>query len=270
MNRPGFVDTYQSVMGYLTCLCHLNFPEKQTVYDGACIVTGRTLMMPFMNKLMPRFPDVTTSLLLPGPAGMLELAIDLPDPVQARKGLALICHPNPPDGGTLHNKVVTMCARALNEQGIATVRFNFRGVGQSEGEFDNGRGEVLDLIAVAEWAQQARPEYALWLAGFSFGSWVALLGARQLPVKQMISIAPPVGLRDFSGVLPPPCPWCLIQGEEDEVVSASAVLAWAEAQKPLPTIVRMPDTGHFFHRRLIDLRGAIKNGVRKNLPPLLH
>ena len=222
-----------------------------------------------MNKPMPTFPQTTCSLLLPGPAGLLELAIDLPEASVARQGLAIICHPNPPDGGTLHNKVVTMCARALNELGITTVRFNFRGAGQSEGSFDNGRGEVLDLIAVAEWAHQANPAAALWLAGFSFGSWVALLGARQLPVKQMISIAPPVGLRDFSGVLPPACPWLLIQGEDDEIVSAPGVLDWAEAQKPAPLIIRMPETGHFFHRRLVDLRGAIKNGVRKNLPLLL-
>lgn len=223
-----------------------------------------------MNKPPIAFPQTTGSQFLPGPAGRLELAIDLPEAAIARRGLAVICHPNPPDGGTLHNKVVTMCARALNEQGITTVRFNFRGVGQSEGSFDNGRGEVLDLMAVAEWAHLANPDAQLWLAGFSFGSWVALLGARQLPVKQMISIAPPVGLRDFSGVLPPPCPWLLIQGEEDEVVSAPGVFSWAEAQKPMPNIVRMPETGHFFHRRLIDLRGAVKNGVRKNLPPLIH
>jgi len=222
-----------------------------------------------MNKPLPAFPTATSSILLPGPAGLLELAIDIPEASISRQGLAIICHPNPPDGGTLHNKVVTMCARALNELGIASVRFNFRGVGQSEGNFDNGRGEVLDLIAVAEWAHQANPQAALWLAGFSFGSWVALLGARKLPVQQMISIAPPVGLRDFSGVLPPPCPWLLIQGEDDEIVSAPGVLTWAAAQKPMPQIIRMPETGHFFHRRLIDLRGAIKNGVRKNLPPLL-
>jgi alpha/beta superfamily hydrolase len=112
-----------------------------------------------------------------------------------------------------------------------------------------------------------RPGDALWLAGFSFGSWVALLAARQLPVQQMITIAPPVGLRDFTGVLPPPCPWLLIQGEADEVVSADAVFAWAAAQTPPPTVVRMADTSHFFHRRLIDLRGAVRNGVRHHLPP---
>ncbi|MEO8160638.1 MAG: alpha/beta fold hydrolase [Arenimonas sp.] len=222
-----------------------------------------------MTAIQPALalPAEGGTVLVPGPAGLLELAVDLPTPHEARRGIAVLAHPNPPDGGTMFNKVVTMSARALNELGIATVRFNFRGVGQSEGAFDNGRGEVLDLLAVARWAQAARPQDALWLGGFSFGAWVALQAARQLPVKQMISIAPPVGFRDFTGVLSPPCPWLLVQGEADEVVDAAGVFAWAAKQDPLPTVVRMPDTGHFFHRHLLDLRGAIKNGVRKNLPP---
>lgn len=216
----------------------------------------------------PAFPDLAGTLLLPGPAGALEVAVDLPPAHEARRGVAVISHPNPPEGGTMHNKVVTMTARALAEVGIAAVRFNFRGVGSSEGEFDNGRGEVLDFLTVARWAVAERPGDALWLGGFSFGAWVALQAARQLPAQQMISIAPPVGLRDFTGVLPPPCPWLLIQGEADEIVSAEAVFTWAAKQSPAPNVVRMPATGHFFHRRLLDLRGAIKNGVRRNLPPL--
>jgi len=219
-----------------------------------------------MNAL-PDFPSESGSLLIPGPAGPLELMVDLPDPGQERAGVAVVCHPNPPDGGTLHNKVVTMVARALSELGLAAVRFNFRGVGQSEGSFDQGRGETLDLLAVTDWVRKARPDQALWLAGFSFGSWVALQGARHLPVKQMISIAPPVGLREFAGVLPPPCPWLVVQGETDDIVDPQAVYDWIDSLKDKPTLVRMPDTGHFFHRRLMDLRGAIKNGVRKNLPP---
>jgi alpha/beta superfamily hydrolase len=215
----------------------------------------------------PAFPDSNGTVLIPGPAGLLEAAVDLPEPAEARRGVAVIAHPHPPDGGTMHNKVVTMAARALAECGVAAVRFNFRGVGASEGAFDDGRGEVLDLLAVARWAQAARPDDALWLCGFSFGAWVSLQAARQLPVQQMISIAPPVGFRDFTGVLAPPCPWLVIQGEQDEIVDAATVIAWAEKQVPAPTIVRMPDTGHFFHRRLLDLRGAIKNGVRRNLPP---
>ena len=214
------------------------------------------------------FPESAGTLLLPGPAGVLEVSVDLPATGTSRRGIAVICHPHPPEGGSMHNKVVTMTARALTELGLASVRFNFRGVGNSEGGYDNGRGEVLDLMAVANWARQARPDDDFWLAGFSFGAWVALLGARQLPITQMISIAPPVGLRDFSGVLPPPCPWLVIQGEADEIVEPAPVFAWLEQQQPVPDIVRMPDTGHFFHRRLLDLRGAIKSGVRKNLPPL--
>src|SRR5205085_10085563 len=107
---------------------------------------------------------------VPGPAGRIECVVERPKPHEARRGIAVLAHPNPPDGGTMHNKVVTMAARALTECGIAAVRFNFRGVGQSEGAFDNGRGEVLDLLAVARWAQAVRPDGALWLAGFSVGS----------------------------------------------------------------------------------------------------
>jgi alpha/beta superfamily hydrolase len=220
------------------------------------------------GQAVPSFPETSGSLLLPGPVGALEVAVDLPATSDARLGIAVLCHPNPPEGGTMHNKVVTMAARSMAELGLITLRFNFRGVGLSEGQFDNGRGEVLDLLAVARWAMAAHPNHVLWLGGFSFGSWVALQAARQLPVQQMISIAPPVGVRDFTGVLPPPCPWLLIQGESDEVVNATDVFDWAAKQNPPPTLVRMPDTGHFFHRRLLDLRGAIKNGVRKNLPPL--
>ena len=221
-------------------------------------------------KALPEFPSESGPLLIPGPAGQLELMIDLPEPGQERAGLAVICHPNPPDGGSLHNKVVTMAARALSELGLAVVRFNFRGVGQSEGTFDQGRGETLDLLAVTDWVRKVRADDALWLAGFSFGSWVALQGARHLPVKQMVSIAPPVGLREFAGVLPPPCPWLVVQGEIDDIVDPQAVYDWIDSLKDKPTLVRMPDTGHFFHRRLMDLRGAIKNGVRKNLPPPRH
>jgi alpha/beta superfamily hydrolase len=219
---------------------------------------------------LPAFPAESGPVLLPGPVGQLELMVDLPEPGQERAGVAIVCHPNPPEGGTLHNKVVTMTARAVSELGLAAVRFNFRGVGQSQGSFDQGRGETLDLLAVAAWLKRVRPDDALWLAGFSFGSWVALQGARQLPVKQMITIAPPVGLREFAGVLPPPCPWLVIQGDADDLVDPQAVYAWIDTLREKPTLVRMPDTGHFFHRRLMDLRGAIKNGVRKNLPPPRH
>jgi alpha/beta superfamily hydrolase len=213
------------------------------------------------------FPPGTAELTLSGPAGPLEAATAMPEPGTARDGVAVICHPHPLHGGSMHNKVVTMIARALRELGLATVVFNFRGVGASAGEYDDGQGETEDLISVATWAQQARPDSALWLAGFSFGSYVAARAAAQLPVRQMISVAPPVSRWDFNGLASPLCPWLVIQGETDEIVDAQAVYAWVAAQPEPPTLTRMPDTGHFFHRRLMDLRGAIKNGVRANLPP---
>ena len=216
----------------------------------------------------PTFPVESGPLTLSGPAGRLEAAVELPKPDDARRGVAVIGHPHPPDGGTMSNKVVTTIARALAECGIASVRFNFRGVGASEGAYDQGRGETLDYLAVAQWLQSQRPNDALWLAGFSFGSWVALRAARQLPVQQMVCIAPPVGFRDFTGVPPPPCPWLVVQGEADDVVEPQKVFDWVAAADNAPTLVRMAEAGHFFHGRLVDLRGAIRNGVRKNLPPL--
>ncbi|HEY0506371.1 MAG TPA: CocE/NonD family hydrolase, partial [Lysobacter sp.] len=120
-----------------------------------------------MNQ--PAFPtDATATLTLQGPAGALETIVEAAEAPE-RDAVAIVCHPLPTDGGTMHNKVVTMAARALRESGIATVRFNFRGTGASEGSFDQGRGEADDLRAVAAWVREQRPGARLWLAGFSFG-----------------------------------------------------------------------------------------------------
>ena len=115
----------------------------------------------------PAFPTESTTLLLDGPAGALEVAVDLSD-CPPRPAIAIVCHPLPTEGGTMHNKVVTMTARALGELGLDTLRFNFRGTGASQGTFDNGDGETDDLLAVAAWLRAQRPQHALWLAGFSF------------------------------------------------------------------------------------------------------
>jgi len=214
----------------------------------------------------PAFPNESTTLLLDGPAGALEVAVDRSEatPLPA---VAIICHPLPIEGGTMHNKVVTMLARALRELGLDTVRFNFRGTGNSEGSFDEGVGETDDLRTVAAWVRAQRPEAALWLAGFSFGAYVSLRMAAELQPAMLVSIAPPVGRSwDFDTLVPPTCPWLVIQGEADEVVDPQAVFAWIDAMRDPPDLVRMPDTGHFFHRKLMDLRGAIKHGVRAYLP----
>ncbi len=216
----------------------------------------------------PPFPHESATLTLDGPVGPLEVAVDLPDDEAApRPIIAVMCHPLSIEGGSMHNKVVTQVARALRDLGITTVRFNFRSVGGSAGSYDNGEGETDDLRAVVAWVRAQRPDSALWLAGFSFGAYVSLRAAGELMPHALISIAPPVGRRtwDFSQVQPPPN-WLVVQGDADEVVDAQGVYQWLESLDKPPQLVRMPETSHFFHRRLIDLRGAIQHEVRRWLP----
>ncbi len=213
------------------------------------------------------FPEASGPAVLPGPVGTLETVVEFPEPeVPAVPVVGVVCHPLPTEGGTMHNKVVTMTARALRELGATTVRFNFRGTGHSEGEFDEGKGEIDDLRAVVAWVREQRPGHALWLAGFSFGAYISISVAEELKPALLISIAPPAGRWDFAAISPPSMPWLVIQGENDEIVDPQAVYAWLEKSKAQAELVRMPDTSHFFHRKLIDLRGAIKNGVRAYLP----
>ncbi len=221
---------------------------------------------------IPAFPrDDSATLMLPGPVGSLELIVDAPEPeIAPRPLVAIVCHPLPTEGGTMHNKVVTMAARALRECGASTVRFNFRGAGASTGRFDDGNGEADDLRAVVAWVRAQRPDAQVWLAGFSFGAYVSLKVAADLQPGLLISIAPPAGRSwDFDAIVAPTCPWLVIQGEADEIVDPLAVYAWLDSLEQLrqpPELVKMPDTSHFFHRRLMDLRGAIKQGVRHYLP----
>ena len=212
------------------------------------------------------FPQDSTTLQLPGPVGPLDVAVDLPDAGTTVQPLvAIICHPLSTEGGSMHNKVVTMAARALRDLGITTVRFNFRSVGTSAGSFDHGDGEQDDLRAVADWVRAGNPEARLWLAGFSFGAFVSLRMAGELQPDVLLSIAPPAGRWDFGGVQPPER-WLVVQGEQDEIVDPQAVYDWLETLPVQPELVRMPDTSHFFHRKLVDLRGAITHALKGWLP----
>ena len=216
----------------------------------------------------PLFPDASGAVSLPGLAGPLEVAVDSPEAdVPALPLLAVVCHPLTTDGGTMHNKVVTMAARSLRELGATSVRFNFRGAGGSGGTFDSGDGELDDLRTVVAWARAARPGHALWLGGFSFGAYVSIRASAELQPSLLLSIAPPAGRWDFARIPAPTMPWLVIQGEADEIVDPQAVYAWlGKLNPPQLELVRMPDTSHFFHRKLMDLRGAIKQGVRPYLP----
>ncbi|WP_425482254.1 alpha/beta hydrolase [Luteibacter yeojuensis] len=212
------------------------------------------------------------SFALAGPVGKLECESKAASADVARDGVAVICHPLSTEGGTMHNKVVTMVERALRESGLDTVIFNFRGVGRSEGDFDSGQGESDDLAAVVAWVRRVRPGAALWLAGFSFGSYVTLRNAAKLGADALVSIAPPAAGRgwDFSQVELPSCQWLVVMGDADEIVEPQAVYDWVDSlpETNRPHLVRMEETSHFFHRRLMDLRGVIKNAVKDWLPGL--
>ena len=236
--------------------------------DGAANTSGYNARMD-LPQLPPdpaSFPAAASAFTLTGPAGQLECISDVAAPEAARRGVAVICHPNPVQGGTMHNKVVTMVEHALRESGLDTVRFNFRGTGASEGSYDNGDGESDDLAAVVVWARRTHSNDALWLAGFSFGSYVTIRNAVRLNADALVSIAPPVGRWTLDDALPV-CPWLVVMGEADEVVEPQAVFDWIDAMEHPPELIRMPEAGHFFHRRLIDLRGAVKHAVAGWLPP---
>jgi len=214
------------------------------------------------------FPSAADTFLLQGPAGVLEVATDMPTAAAARAGTAVICHPNPVQGGTMSNKVVTTLERTLRELGLATVRFNFRGVGRSSGEYDHARGEVDDALAVADWTRRVRPQAALWMAGFSFGGYVAMRVAAQRETAQLITIAPAVKRFHTGELAAPTCPWLIVQGEADDVVLPDEVYAFAAQIAPPPDLIKVADTGHFFHGKLIELRGIVQARVRANLPPM--
>ena len=211
-----------------------------------------------------QFPTEQANLRLPGLAGEIEAITDVPEAgFDCAPAVAIICHPRTEDGGSLHSKVVQLIERSLREMGLRTVRFNFRGVGDSAGQFDRGYGETDDLLSVAAWVRKTCQDHEIWLGGFGFGCFVSTRAAQKLPIQYLISIAPPVDQYDFSALPRPPCPWLVIQGDEDEETNPESVYQWAESMDEPPQLIKMQEAGHSFHRRLMDLRGVIKNGIRR-------
>jgi len=203
------------------------------------------------------FPASGTCFWLPGPAGVLEAVLTYSALPDATTPIAVVCHPHPLYGGTLSNKVVHMVSKAFGELGAATLRFNFRGVGHSDGQFDHGVGEVQDMLAAVSWMRLHFSRSPLWLAGFSFGAFVAWSGHRQASAQRLLLVAPPVGMFEFSrdGVVD--VPWTVIQGCADEVVDADSVSRWVKQQARPPHYECFEDAGHFFHGQLIPLRECI-------------
>jgi len=187
-----------------------------------------------------------------GEAGRIETVVDRP--AGTPRGAALVAHPHPLYGGTLDNKVVQTLARTFVELGYVSLRPNFRGVGESEGEHDEGRGETEDLLRVAAHAGKMFGDVPLVLAGFSFGAAVQTQVARHTVPQRMVLVGPAVG-RFASETVPPDT--IVIHGERDETVPLARVLEWALPQE-IPIIV-VPGADHFFHLRLHIIKNILKN-----------
>ena len=205
-----------------------------------------------------------TPVVIDGPVGQLEAlylnneGLDNEQP----RGIALICHPNPVQGGTMLNKVVSTLQRTARDAGLITLRFNYRGVGASEGTHDMGTGEVDDAQAVAEWLRAKHPGLPLTLFGFSFGGFVAAslggrLEAKGEQLKHLFMVAAAVTRLNGYDLLPVNCPLTLIQPESDEVIDPQAVYDWSSKLERPHELLKVAECGHFFHGKLTDLKDLI-------------
>ena len=198
-----------------------------------------------------------------GPAGKLEgLFESQQDSVSVAS--AVICHPHPLHGGTMHNKVVYTLARAFIRQQFNVLRFNFRGTGQSEGEYGNEQGELLDVCAAIQWVQEREPDLPIWLAGFSFGAVMTIHASLETKLEGLISIAPAVSRCSNHIDSQPDCPWLIIHGDQDELVNIEAIVEWLNKLEPGPALSVFQDTTHFFHGKLGLLRQTVESFVKDN------
>lgn len=198
-----------------------------------------------------------------GPAGTLEALVEVPREREPRAAV-VVCHPHPQHGGTLDNKVAHTLARAFVAEGFLAIRFNFRGVGESEGYFDEGRGEVEDALAAVSCAKQRLPGAPVWLAGFSFGAAIAIAAAAEAGAAGLVSVAPAVSRVTRIGSQPG-CPWLVIQGDRDELVNVDDTIEWINGLEPGPELEVFEDTEHFFHGKLVELRKAVQAFIEEHM-----
>lgn len=195
-----------------------------------------------------------------GPVGSLEGLLNVPDG-DVRQA-AVVCHPHPVHGGTMHNNVVYNTARAMRERGMAVLRFNFRGVGKSAGTYDCGRGEQDDVRAAIDWTLARYPQAHCVLAGFSFGSWVGLrVGAEDDRIRGLLGVGMPVDSSDFSYLKTSARPLAVVQGGGDEFGSEKALRLLIDSLDCPTHVEVVPDAGHFFPRRFGELRAAVTRAL---------
>jgi len=211
-------------------------------------------------------PEVTIN----GPAGRLEARYT---PSQEENApLALLLHPHPQHGGTMNNKVVYTLFHAFLHRGCSALRFNFRGVGRSQGQFDRGEGELGDAMAALDWLQAANPNAQVcWVGGFSFGAWIGMqLLMRRPEIGAFVAVAPPAGMLDFGFLAPCPASGLIVQGDQDQVVAPEAT------QKLIAKLKRQPDitiehrivkgADHFFYNQLTELGQIVEDYVAHATP----
>lgn len=194
---------------------------------------------------------------LKGPAGDLEYRLDMPK--NAARAVALICHPHPLYGGTMDNKVVYTLSRAALACDCVSLRFNFRGVGASDGPHDHGKGELEDAKFLLELLRSSHPELPVFLCGFSFGAYVALsVAAADDALAGLVTIAPPLAYAADQPVPQPQCDWLLVHGDADDVVSFEDTQSRAQGMQQPPHWVTAEGAGHFFHGQLGLLREQVE------------
>lgn len=204
-----------------------------------------------------------------GPEGRLEGRYQ--QAKRASAPVALLLHPHPQHGGTMNNKIVYTLYQIFVRRGFSTLRFNFRGVGRSQGRFDNGQGELSDAAAALDWMQTHNPNTtACWIAGFSFGAWVAMqLMMRRPEIAGFISIAPPASLHDFSFLAPCPASGMILHGDKDEVIPQSSVDKLAQKlqkQKNIKIDYRVVEgSDHFFQDQIDTLDEHVNDYLDKML-----
>ena len=199
----------------------------------------------------------TASTLIVAEAGNIEVLITLPENITEMTPTVIISHPHPLYGGSMTNKVVHILAKSFTELNVIVVKYNFRGVGQSEGEYDEGLGEAEDLQLLAKTIRQWRPKAPIWLAGFSFGAYVTTRAQSDIKAEKIVLVAPPVNMYPFQDLADIDIPWIVIQGGEDEVIDANAIKSWVKSRPHAPEFIWMQDAGHFFHGKLNDIKAAI-------------
>lgn len=220
---------------------------------------------------MSLFSQTGDAITIHGPAGLLQAAgVDgRADGLLAdRSRVAVVCHPHPQHGGSMNNKVVTSLVRTYRDLGVPSIRFNFRGVEKSEGEYGHAVGEVEDLLAVLDWLKERAGEADLLLAGFSFGSAIAAQVTHRSPwpVQQLTLVAPPVERYDYDRDGRFPCPVVVAQGGRDEIVVAEGVYDWCETRlRSNCELLRYKDAGHFFHGRLTELKADLSAVIPRQL-----